>query len=40
MLGGLLVLEYVYGIHQGLLGILDSVRLLEVDRVKMVRYCG
>ena len=34
MLGGLLVLEYVYGIHQGLLGILDSVRLLEVDRSK------
>ena len=31
---GLLVLEHVYGIHQGLLGILDSVSLLEVGRSK------
>jgi len=34
VLGGLLVLEYVYGIRQGLLGILDSVPLLEVGRSK------
>jgi potassium efflux system protein len=34
VLGGLLVLEHVYGLHQGLLGILDSISLLEVGRSK------
>jgi potassium efflux system protein len=32
VLSGLLVLEHVYGIRQGLLGLLDSISLLEVGQ--------